>query len=98
MVLPCGPGFSKAILHRSRAASSAEFCKAGPGGFGLISPIITLSASLPLFLGELSRRAVRGPVDSRGGVTGVVVGMRCAPERRSRAAAARLLAALNSGP
>src|SRR3954449_8117307 len=52
---------SKAFLNRFSAAS-----KAGGGGVGagrsasavLISPIITLSASLPLLLGELSGRAV----------------------------------------
>ena len=44
----------------------------------------------------LSGRAFRTFVDGRAGLAGVSVWR--APERRSRAAAARLLAALNSGP
>src|SRR3954471_6683192 len=89
---------SKASLNRFSAAS-----KAGGGGVGagrsasavLISPIITFTASLPLLLGELSGRAIRRPGDGRGGLAGVGagVGVRRDPERRSRAAAARLLAA-----
>src|SRR5215207_5556086 len=89
-----GLAFSKANRQRSRAASSAEFCKSGSGGRGsdaVISPIITLAASLSLFLGELSGRAVRMLVDGRAGLAGVAV--RRTPERRSRAATARLLAA-----
>src|SRR5215207_10078250 len=88
---------SKANFQRSRAASSADFCKGGSGGFGLNSPIITLSASLLLFLGDLSGGAIRKLVDGRGGLAGAN-NLRRAPERRSRAAAARLLAMLNSGP
>jgi hypothetical protein len=90
---------SKANRQRSRAASSAEFCKGGSGGRGIcvvISPISTFSASLSLFLGELSGRAIRRLVDGRDGLAGVDV--QRVPERRSRAAAARLLAAPNSGP
>src|SRR4051795_13347673 len=81
---------SKVLVHRSRAASSAEFCKSGFGGRGLrvvISPISTLSASLSLVLGELSGRAIRKPTDGRSGLARV--GVRRAPGRRSRAAAAR---------
>src|SRR3954464_2736025 len=96
---PVALAFSKANFQRSRAAPSAEFCKGGVGGRRagiVISPISTLDASLPLFLGELSGRAIEEPADGRDELVGVSV--RRAPERRSRAAAARLLAALNSGP
>src|SRR5690348_7098556 len=99
MRYPAALAFEKAIFQRSRAASSAEFCKGGSGGHGdrsVISPISTLAASLSLSLGELSSRVARKPADGRGGLAGVSV--RRAPERRSRAAAARLLAELNSGP
>src|SRR5215207_337615 len=91
-IRPCP---SAAFFHRSRAASRLGLRQGGDGGC-LISPIITLDASLLLFLGELSGRAVRMLVDGRAGLAGVAV--RRTPERRSRAAAARLLAALNSGP
>src|SRR3954452_12700163 len=60
----------------------------------LMSPIITLDASRLLFLGELVSRAVGSPVDGRRVAAGPEP--RRDPERRSRAAAARLLAALNS--
>src|SRR3954467_2417112 len=91
---------SKAFLNRSSAA-----LKAGGGGGRagrsasavLISPIITFSASRLLLLGELSGRAAGSPVDGRR-TAGRPEEPRRDPERRSRAAAARLLAALNSGP
>src|SRR3954469_20972743 len=86
---------SAAFFQRSRAASRLELGFVGIGE-GLNSPIITLDASLLLFLGELSGRAMRRPVDGRNSLAGVDV--RRAPECRSRAAVARLLAALNSGP
>src|SRR3954467_8107099 len=54
---------SKAFFQRSSAASSAVFCKYGCGGLGLISPIITLSPSRLLLLGEISGRAAGSPAD-----------------------------------
>src|SRR4051794_6544543 len=74
---------SAAFFQRSRAASRLELGFAGIGE-GLISPISTLSASLLLFLGELSDRAIGRPLDGCNSVAGVEV--RCRPERRSRAA------------
>src|SRR5438105_237886 len=49
---------SAAFFHRSKAASRLELGFVGIGK-GLISPIITLDASLLLFLGEISGRAGR---------------------------------------
>src|SRR5215218_2237368 len=91
-IRPCP---SAAFFHRSRAASRLGLRQGGDGGC-LISPISTLDATLLLFLGELSGRVLRRPEDGRSGLVGVEV--QGEPERRSRAAAARLLAALNSGP
>src|SRR5215210_2705271 len=58
---------SAAFFHRSKAASSLGLGFVG-NGEGLISPISTLSASLLLFLGELSSRAMRRLVDGRTGL------------------------------
>src|SRR5215204_7007086 len=83
---PVALAFSKANFQRSRAASSAEFCKSGSGGRGIrvvISPISTFSASLSLFLGELSGRVIETLVDGCDRLAGV--GVRRAPERRPRA-------------
>src|SRR3954453_18467290 len=88
---------SKAFLNRFSAAA-----KAGSGGgsadssAGTVpnSPIITLDASLLLLLGELVSRAGSTAVERRSRAGRPEP--RRDPERRSRAAAARLLAALNS--
>ena len=57
MALPVALAFSKAIVQRSRAASSAEFCKGGSGGLGVLLAQMYLDASLQFHLGEFVGRA-----------------------------------------
>src|SRR4051794_30461560 len=90
---------SKAFLNRSSAALKAGGGGGSAGRSGsavLISPIITLSASRLLFFGEISTRAAGSPTGGRRDAGRPEP--RRDPERCSRAATARLLAALNNGP
>src|SRR3954454_15549758 len=66
---PVALAFEKANFQRSRAASSAAFCKSGFGGFGTVLAQIDLDASLGFHLGEFAGRAA--------GVTGAAVESRC---------------------
>src|SRR4051794_14653539 len=63
---------SKANFQRSRALSSADFCKGDSGRRIATSPISTfLSASL-LFLGDLSTAAIPRAGDGRGTGAGLI--------------------------
>src|SRR3954451_7209372 len=60
---------SKALVQRSRALSSADFCKGGSGGRLLTLPISTKASASLLLLGDLtgdlSPRAAEKPADGR---------------------------------
>jgi hypothetical protein len=88
---------SAAFNSRSRAASSGESGTEGGGGEPLfvISPISTKGSASLLLLGDLSAGTSETATDGRRAAS-AGPGRR-SPERRPRAAAARLLAARKSG-
>src|SRR3954453_13161282 len=86
---------SKAFLQRSRALSSADFCKSDSGRRLTTSPISTLVSASLLFLGDLRDGAVSRGADGHRPETGPVT--RRARPCPPRTAAARLLAAAKNG-
>src|SRR4051812_9141293 len=87
---------SKALVQRSRALSSADFCTGDSGRRLTTSPISTLGSASLLFLGDLSAGAMVRATEGRGTGAGLVATRR-ARSRPPLAAAARLLAAVKRG-